>query len=415
MSVAKNSLIYLGSSVLNKSLPLLLLPLLTLYLTPSEYGMLSIFQIFVTFFLAFIGMAMQTNVASQFYEKSTVDIAILIGNIFLILTFNVMLMLMVTGVVYYWLGIKSIFTLPWQVVLIAVFIAALTMLIEVYTTVLRCRSEALQYGKVEVFFAIVRALLIVFFLLVFNQGWFSQVYGMLFSSIIVGVYAFVTLKKTAYVTFVWDLSIIRAVLKLSLPLIPHIIGGVVIAMSDRLFIERMVDLKTVGIYSVGYTFGMIIMLFIDAFIKAWSPWFYKKLTSPTEKGKKAVVKYIYIYILSVFCFSVIFALLAELLLPYIVDAAFGDARQYILWVSIGYAMQGVYKIFFPFLVHLKKTHFLAITTVIAALINLLLNYYLIAIYGAIGAAYATVIAFLVSAILVFLIQKHYYEMPWLKR
>jgi Na+-driven multidrug efflux pump len=64
-------------------------------------------------------------------------------------------------------------------------------------------------------------------------------------------------------------------------------------------------------------------------------------------------------------------------------------------------------------VHISKTSFLAFSTVMAAIINLVLNYFLILEYGALGAAYATILAFAVSAILVFEYQRRNFWMPWI--
>jgi len=63
-------------------------------------------------------------------------------------------------------------------------------------------------------------------------------------------------------------------------------------------------------------------------------------------------------------------------------------------------------------VHLNKTSFLAISTITAAILNLIFNYFLIDLYGAIGATYATIIAFATSALLVFWYQEKHIQMPW---
>jgi O-antigen/teichoic acid export membrane protein len=154
------------------------------------------------------------------------------------------------------------------------------------------------------------------------------------------------------------------------------------------------------------------MLFSDAFIKAWSPWFYKYLTQLTHTKKRQIVQYTYYYIFGIFILSVFVAWIGNLILPYIVDEQYYGADQYIFWVSLGYSIFGVYQIFFPYLVHLNRTSFLAFSTMVAASLNLIFNYFFIKSFGAIGAAYATVLAFTVSAILVFIYQYRHMAMPW---
>jgi Na+-driven multidrug efflux pump len=62
---------------------------------------------------------------------------------------------------------------------------------------------------------------------------------------------------------------------------------------------------------------------------------------------------------------------------------------------------------------LKKTVPVSIITFLSAMINLVLNYFLILNYGAVGAAQAAVIAFLVQFIIMWYISAKYYPMPWL--
>jgi O-antigen/teichoic acid export membrane protein len=174
----------------------------------------------------------------------------------------------------------------------------------------------------------------------------------------------------------------------------------------------MINLEVVGIYSVGYTFGLVVILFTDAFIKTWSPWFFKTLVYPTDKKKRQIVKYTYAYIIGVFLLSVLISIAAEFVLPFVIDERYIGAKKYIFWIALGYAIHGIYRIFYPYLVHINKTAFLGLSSILAAVLNIIFNYILIGSLGAIGAAYATILAFMASTIMVFLYQRKNYPMPW---
>ena len=96
MQVIKSSVIYLGSSILNKAIPFLLLPILTKYLSPEEYGVLSIFQLIISFFIAFIGMAIHTNVSKNFFKYTKKQTSLIIGNILIILLLTTLIYFMIT-------------------------------------------------------------------------------------------------------------------------------------------------------------------------------------------------------------------------------------------------------------------------------------------------------------------------------
>jgi len=383
---------------------------MTSYLSPEEYGTLSIYLIFVSFYSAFIGMAMQTNISKNFFKVSKEDLSLIIGNILVILSVTFAISLFFTYVMT--LFFDKIFSIPTSWLLVIPFISVMMMVNEINTTILRNEQRAYMFGIFEVSNTFIKMSFTIIFLAVFSLSWYAQVLGTLVGSIVFFVVGISYMRQRDYISMHPDKEKIKSILRISLPLISHVIGGVVIAMSDRLFIEQMVGIESVGIYSVGYMFGMIVMLFTDAFIKAWSPWFYKSIVDPTAEKKIKIVKYTYMYIVSIFILAIIISLLGEWILPYVVDEKFYQAKEYIIWIALGYGVHGVYKIFFPYLVHINKTAFLAFSTVLAAVLNLVLNYFLIQYYGTIGAAYATIISFLLSAVLVFLYQKHHLDMPW---
>ena len=85
MKVIKNSFIYLSASVISKGAPFLLLPFLTSYLEPAEFGILAIFLVMNALYGAFIGMAMHANVTKNFFHRTKPELAIITGNVFFIL------------------------------------------------------------------------------------------------------------------------------------------------------------------------------------------------------------------------------------------------------------------------------------------------------------------------------------------
>lgn len=411
--VLKQSIIYLGSSVLNKAIPFLLLPVFTKYLTPSEYGALAIFQLILTFYSAFIGMNSHANISKNFFKYSKSQIAILIGNILIIVSVLSVIFLILTFTVT--IFFKDAFSIPSHWLRVMPLLSFMFMVNAINLTVLRNEGKAYTYGAFEIGSTAVNMMITVLLLVAFQYGWYSQAIGISLAYFIFFIISMFFLKKRGYLTLCFDKKEIRSILIISLPLVPHALGGIVINMSDRIFIEKMISLEMVGIYSVGYMFGMVVMLFTDAFIKAWSPWFYKNIAEPSDQKKYQIVKYTYIYIMALFVLAIFISILGVFVLPYVVDEKFYAAKEFVLWIALGYAVRGVYQMFFPYLVHIGRTSFLAISTIIAAIVNLAFNYFLINIFGAVGAALATIIAFFVAGLLVFWYQNKNYYMPWLRK
>tara|TARA_B110000967_G_scaffold149149_1_gene152857 strand:+ start:2468 stop:3724 length:1257 start_codon:yes stop_codon:yes gene_type:complete len=410
LQVIKSSIIYLGSSILNKAIPFLLLPILTKYLSPEEYGVLSIFQLMISFFTAFVGMAIHTNVSKNFFKYSKNQTSLMIGNILMILSLTTLIYFIITlGVSFCY---QKIFSVPSNWVVIIPLLSFMFMINTINLTILRNQEKAVLFGVYEVANTAVNMGVTILLLLMYHYGWYARAGGVIVAYTLFFIISLLHMRKNGFIILQYDRKEVRKILKLSIPLIPHVVGGIIITLSDRFFIERMVSLEMVGIYSVGYMFGMVVILFTDAFLKAWSPWFYKMLSDADYTKKLKIVKYSYLYILATFIIAFGISIFAKFIIPYVVDVRYAGAEVYVFWIAIGYAVHGVYKIFFPYLVHIDKTAFLGVSTVIAAVLNLIFNYLLINQFGAIGAAYATVLSFIVSASLVFWYQNKYFKMPW---
>ena len=148
MQIVKNSVIYLGSSILSKSIPFLLLPILTKYLSPAEYGTLSIFLIFISVYGAFVGMALHTNIAKNYYKVERSELAKIIGNILLILIATLTIYFVLTFGIYS--QFDTVFSIPTELLLIVPFIAFMQMINSLNTTILRNEQRAYMFGVFEV-------------------------------------------------------------------------------------------------------------------------------------------------------------------------------------------------------------------------------------------------------------------------
>jgi len=410
LQIIKSSIIYLGSSVLNKAIPFLLLPILTEYLSPEEYGVLSIFQLLISFSTAFVGMNMTANISKNFFKYNKQQTSLMIGNILMILSLTTLIyFFIILGVSFYY---QEIFSVPSNWVVIIPILSFMFMINTINLTILRNQEKAILFGIYEIANTAVNMGMTILLLLMYHYGWYSQAVGITIAYTIFFIISLLHMRKNGFIILRYDREEARKILKLSIPLIPHVIGWIIITLSDRFFIERMVSLEMVGIYSIGYLFGMVVMLFTDAFIKAWSPWFYKTIAVADFAQKHTIVRYSYLYIFATFIIAFGVSLFAKIIIPYVVDARYAGAQIYVFWIALGYAIHGVYKIFFPYLVHISKTTFLGVSTVIAAVLNLIFNYFLIKECGAIGAAYSTVLSFIVSASLVIWYQNKHFKMPW---
>jgi O-antigen/teichoic acid export membrane protein len=65
--------IYIGSTIINAAVPFLLLPIFTHYLTPTDYGIVSMFSVLGSFIMPFIGFSTVGVISREYFNRDTID------------------------------------------------------------------------------------------------------------------------------------------------------------------------------------------------------------------------------------------------------------------------------------------------------------------------------------------------------
>ena len=100
-------------------------------------------------------------------------------------------------------------------------------------------------------------------------------------------------------------------------------------------------------------------------------------------------------------------------LPWIVDERFYGAADFVLWMALTYAMQGIYFIFGNFVVYSKKTSLMTWRAdFLGGLVMLITCPLLIRLNGPLGAAQAAFVAFSASTLGCISAAQRAYPMPW---
>jgi O-antigen/teichoic acid export membrane protein len=291
-------------------------------------------------------------------------------------------------------------------------IALMKVIFDFNVNIIRNESKVVLFGVFQVSSTVIEMGLSLAFVVLFGLSWIGRAGGILFAAIITGFASLVFMTKRGY--FLWspDLAMIRSSLKVSIPLIFHTLSTVIINMSDRFFIERMQGQEALGIYNVGYTFGMMGLLVVDAISKVWTPWLFKQLANENKKQKEFIVQLTYVGFVGLILMAIVLTGISWIAIPIMTDKAYHGAVTYVSWVALSYAIRGMYSLVFPYLVHKDKTQFVGVSTVTAAILNLIANYFLIKHFGAVGAAQATLLSFTVLFIGVWWYAQRIYPMPW---
>lgn len=408
----KSSSLYLFSTLLNASIPFLLIPIFTRNMGVEEYGVFSMFQLTLLLIGPLAGLSINGAITRQYFDKDKIDFPNYVTNCLYILIISGLVLIIIAffaqGAIY------SLTDLPFEWIGLAIIVSLCQFIFQVVLVIYQVQSMAIKYGIFMIGQSIANSLLSIYFVVFLKWGWEGAAIGFSISFILYAVAGLFILFKGGFIRHEFNLGYFKGALDFGIPLIPVAIGMVLINMIDRLFIKNMVGLEAVGLYTIGYQIAMILMIFINGFNKAWVPWLFHQLKTDMIDRKIKIVRFTYLYFILLAGSALILGLLSPYILEHYVSEQYKGASVFVIWIALGYALNGMYKMMTNYVHYAKKTKYNFLVMVIAVPLNIGLNYYFISWYGSIGAAQATTISFLIAFLLMWILSSKVYPMPWLQ-
>ena len=241
------------------------------------------------------------------------------------------------------------------------------------------------------------------------MGILGVLYGTLAGSLIRFVLVTPLLvAEVNYNLFKFDLS--KKMFTFGLPFFPAALFFMIMEMADRYLLLQFADVETVGIYSIGYKMGSVLMFLITGFNLAWQPLFHKE---QQNENRLEIFSTIATQFLA---FMILVGGLISIWLPLIVQIPIGGGHTLIgkdFWGSINiipiiilsYIFYAAYILQMPSLYDGKNQKWSPILRGLGAAINIGLNVLLIPKYGGMGAAIATLLAYSIMFLALFILNR----------
>lgn len=396
MSHSKN---YLTADFFAQALGFISVPIFTRLLTPHEYGILAIFSSLISIMGILYGLNITAGIR-QYYMERTDDFDESLGSN---LIFLIVLNLFLTFGVFVWRkNLARYFGLDDFVFFMAILITGGTVVYEVLLTYLQGSQNSKKYSILEVVKNSSILIISIILVIVFEKDkYLGRIYGQLIVTGIIFILAFLFLSKIAKFTFRW--KYVKFTLSFGIPLIPHTLSGFILTYFDRVIIQHLSTTTNTGLYSFAYNVGMLMYVVAMASSKAWQPIFYRDYAElkyqTIEKKASNYSNYIYIAAIGLILF-------AKEIVMVLASKRYYNALNLIPAIILSYVMVYLYTLYFQYASFRRKTALISLNTLIAAVLNIVLNYLLIPKYGYFMAAYTTLISFMVLLILHYINAKY---------
>jgi O-antigen/teichoic acid export membrane protein len=385
---------------------LLLLPVLTRYFQPKDYGIISLISVLSVLTSSVYALGTGNSLGLCYHEAEGAEerarviwttSALLLANSLVLTLAGCLLSRPLSAAM---LG-SADFAYP-------ICLSLATLAVNTVTMPFLAHLQLEERAKTYVGLSLVSStltLLLTIYLVVYRgrgiEGMFEAGLGgalVLFVIVIAAVWP----RLRPALNFKW----VGPLVKIGFPSVFGIGAFFLIDWSDRVMIERFVGLDEVGRYSIGYSFGMVISLAVAAFGSAWPPYFISFLHKREEAAVLfgQIFKY---YVIAFGSLTLLFFLMARPVVTVMTAPPYHSAFMVVGLVALAYMLKGCYLIMLPALVYEKKLYLQTVIEWAAAAINVGLNFILIPLFLKQGAAISTLIAYFCLPVLTYLVGRKY--------
>jgi len=409
-----NSSIYVLGQVLQKAFAFLLVPLYARFLTPDDYGVTGTLAAYSSVLFIFMLMGLH-GAASKHYFDLEHKREELESYLLSIVVFQAV----VPGAAVLALNIwgPQLWTLcsankiPFDpYVRLMIWATYLSALLQIPFTVYQTEQKARVYVGLQWLLFLLGVVGCLVLVVALRGGAAGVLASQVLSYFVLVVLVFAVFFRRRFPRPVkW--RHIRAGLVFGLPLLPHMVGGMIMSSADRMVLERYVPISEIGLYGMGMTFGMLLGFVATGINQAWSPYYLKLMKEDPLAGRK-VVRFVSLYLPAMGGICIAGGLFAGDAIRLLLPPSYSGAAPYVAPVFLGNFFCGLYYLTaLPLYAH-EKTKWFPIVTGLAALLDLALNIWLVPHGGALAAAWVFALINAVMMCSFFVVSRRYDRTPF---
>lgn len=388
--LAKDTAVFAAGNLLTKLIYFLMVPLYTSALSTAQYARAEMLNTLIDIVYPIATMYV-VEAMYRFTIDDDADLQQTYGITMRITLWSILFVTVGSAVLY------AVFQNPETLLFGALYIS-----FSIYKAVLQF-ARALGRNVPFAIAGVINALMLtgmnVLLLLVLKGGVASYICSIIVANVTASVYIFFATGQRKYISlrFRPDKALRRVMLRYSIPCVPNMLGWWVVNVSDRYMLQYMVSDAVCGVYTAASKLPAVLSTFSTIFQQAWQ---YSAVKESKSEDSETFYSEIFTA-LSTFllCLSSVVTLCTDVLCRIVLQKEFYEGR-FILPILLAAAVYSCYAAYFgTFYGVIKNNVMVMVSTILAAVVNVVLNLLLIPRMGALGAAYATLISYAVMALI----------------
>ena len=384
----RHSAIYGLGTIVARVVAVLLLPLYTRYLSPSDYGLIETLVALSAVLTAIVAQGMKSAFFRFYFDSAEPERRLLVVRTAFWYVLAASTAVLVAGTALAqpisWLLFH---TRSHDGLVIAAFVGLWAALnYEQMTSLFRVEQRSGAYVTATLANVAITIAATVVLVVVFDKGPLGVLIGNFTGTL--AVYVALLAYSRSALGLQFDRSLYRAMNRFGLPLVPSAVALWMTNFSDRFFLVKLADPHEVGLYSIGVRIASAIVLLLTAFRMAWPAFAY---SIDDDREAKRTYSFVLTYVVYFCCWlALTLGLLAPWILQLVTTEPFYPAEDVVAPLAFGVAAFGAFVVVQIGTGRARQTRSNWLVTGAAALLNVVLNLALIPSYGRMGAAVAMV-------------------------
>lgn len=389
--IYKGTLIYAVGNFSSRLLSFIMFPIYSYYLSSSEYGTYDLITSTISLMLPLLTLQVPEALmrfVSEEKKESVISTSLFLCCLSLIISF------MAGGVISY-VNELSIAVILWL---------ELQMIVQYCMQITRALGKNLVYSISSVVSTLILTVSNIIMLIFLHMG----IKAMIYSGVIA---AFCSMVFLIFKNRIWqyfhlrDISLVllKRMIKFSIPIIPTALIWWVMNSSDKYVINYFLGSGANGIYAISYKFPTIVTILYGFYNLSWQDYVF------LEKKKINFSPIIQQFISMIIWGSVIVMYVAKLVSQHIVEISYYESYLYIPPIIIGmvfYCFSCFLGIAYRKLFNTNKEFF---SSLLGAIINIIINLLFVRWIGLWSAALSTMISFIIVAVIRYLDTRKFFD------
>ena len=388
----KASLAYTVCSIVMKCLSFITMPLFTRLLTTEQYGQYSVYlswsgilMIFTTMNLAYGSF----STAMVRFEKDRWGYVSALQGLCCVLSLIFLAIYLPFAGAW-----NKLFELPTPLVLLLVVEILCQFAVGCYYGVQRFEFKYKSVVALTLINAVASPLAAFVLVMLSEERGYARIIGYALANITIGIVIFILNSRKAkgklFCKEYWKYA-----LCFNIPLIPYYLSQVVFNQSDRIMISHLVGTDKAGMYSVAYTLGTILTFVLNAINNSYVPWLYAKIKDGKSQENRSVSTGI--ALLMAFLLLGVIAIAPEIIFI-MAGKEYAEAIWVVPAVSMSILLLFYSQLFINIEFYYEEKIMLVWGSIGAAVLNIVLNWLLIPMFGFVAAGYTTMASYVAFAV-----------------